>query len=63
MPHDTETPTPQDLRDSVRDFRHASTSTLERKSILDWWGSIGVPNQFAAMLRAAEIERAGDSTS
>ena len=43
-----------DLRDSVRDYRNPATTADERRVILDWWTSQGIPNQFAAMLRAAD---------
>jgi hypothetical protein len=44
----------EDLRDSVRDYRDPATSVSERREIVEWWKSQGIPNQFAAMLRAAE---------
>jgi hypothetical protein len=43
-----------DLRDSVRDYRNPATTADERQGIADWWKSQGIPNQFAAMLRAAD---------
>jgi hypothetical protein len=46
----------EDLRDSVRDYRDPATSASERREIADWWKSQGIPNQFAAMLRAAALE-------
>ena len=51
------TPDPADLRDSVRDYRNPNTSEVERDYIRSYWAEHGVPNQFAAMLRAAEIEK------
>jgi hypothetical protein len=51
----------EDLRDSVRDYRNPATSTAERREIGDWWKSQGIPNQFAAMLRAADIARATEN--
>jgi hypothetical protein len=49
---------PNDLRDSVRDFRNPQTTAAEARVIVEWWNEHGIPNQFAAMLRAAEIEHA-----
>jgi hypothetical protein len=49
----------EDLRDSVRDYRHPATSAYERREIVDWWKSQGIPNQFAAMFRAAELAAEG----
>jgi hypothetical protein len=46
----------EDLRDSVRDYRHGGTSETERENIRQWWKSLGIPNQFAALLRAGYIE-------
>lgn len=47
-----------DLRASVRDYRNPATSDTERAAIRSWWASLAVPvpNQFAAMLRAAELD-------
>lgn len=49
--------TAQDLRDSVRDYRHPDASASERVYIRSWWASLGIPNQMVAMFRAAEIEK------
>ncbi|CAA9364786.1 MAG: hypothetical protein AVDCRST_MAG68-5077 [uncultured Gemmatimonadetes bacterium] len=48
----------EDLRASVRDFRDPNSTERERQAVLQWWDSLDfhVPNQFAAMLRAAELE-------
>ncbi len=50
--------TSADLHDSVRDFRDPRATQAERDVIAAWWESIGVANQFGAMLRAADIEQA-----
>ena len=49
---------PQDLRDSVGDFRNPRTPDIERSCIVKWWTHLGLRNQFVVMLCAAEIERA-----
>lgn len=54
---DDERPSPEGLRASVRAFRFPGTTTRERDAITAWWGRLGIPNQFAAMLRAAEMEK------
>jgi hypothetical protein len=51
-------PSAEDLRDSVRDYRDPATPVSERGDIREWWREQGVANQFAAMLRAAEIDGA-----
>ena len=48
--------TPEELRQSVRTFRDPSTTDARRQEILAWWAAHDTPNQFAAMLRAAQIE-------
>jgi len=54
----TNLPTAEDLRASVKDFRDGVTNQRERTYIMAWWAQYGILNQFAAMTRAAEIERA-----
>jgi len=49
--------TPAGLRESVRVFRDPATSDTERDRIRHAWAAAGIPNQFAAMIRAADIER------
>lgn len=51
-----------DLRASVRDFRDPRATEQERETVRQWWATLDlhVPNQFAAMLRAAELD-AGES--
>lgn len=46
----------QDLKDSVRDYRDSKTSETEREGIREYWKSQNIPNQFAAMNRAAELK-------
>lgn len=54
----TETaPAADQLRASVRDYRDPRATVQERDLITEWWASLGIPNQFAAMLRAAEMEK------
>lgn len=48
---------PEDLRESVAVYRHPRTPDYERKSIVGWWATYDIPNQFAALIRAAEIEK------
>lgn len=48
--------TPTALRESVRLFRDPTTSNTTRGSIRHAWVAAGIPNQFAAMLRAAEMD-------
>lgn len=48
---------PEELRESVRDYRDPATSEAERENIRAYWERQGVPNQFAAMLRAADAEK------
>jgi len=48
---------PQYLRGMVEEFRHPSTTEEGCQEIRDEWKTLGIPNQFAAMLRAAEIEK------
>lgn len=50
-------PSADDLRQSVYDFRDPATTAEEREQIEDYWAHFGIPNQFVAMFRAAEIER------
>jgi hypothetical protein len=50
--------TPTGIRESVGKFRNPGTTDTERGSIQLAWVAAGIPNQFAAMLRAAEMERA-----
>ena len=45
-----------DLRDSVRDYRDPNTTYIERAYIISFWALLGIP-QFAAMIRAAKIEK------
>ena len=47
----------KELRDSVRDYRNPRTSDQDCADIKAAWHEQGIPNQFAALLRAAEIER------
>lgn len=50
-------PPPVVLRMSTVVFRDPTTSPRDRAAIQAWWESMGIPNQFAARLRAAEIEK------
>jgi hypothetical protein len=49
---------PHELRESVRDYRNPATTDQDRDDIRAYWADHGIPNQAAAMLRAAAIERA-----
>lgn len=49
--------TPDDLRESVRDFRDPRSDEQTRQAVRDWWAEHGIPNQFAARLLAAELDR------
>lgn len=49
---------PHELRESVRDYRNPNTTDTGRDDIRSYWADHGIPNQAAAMLRAATIERA-----
>ena len=49
--------TADDLRASVRDFRDPRATVQERDLITEWWASLGIPNQFAAMLRASQLDQ------
>lgn len=46
-----------DLRESVAVYRDSGTSETEREQIRVWWAKQDIPNQFAAMLAAALIEK------
>lgn len=46
---------PQDLRDSVQDYRAAGTTNTERDAIREFWASVGIRNQAHALLKAAEL--------
>lgn len=48
--------TPDAIRESVRVFRHPETTNTARGHIRHAWAAAGIPNQFAAMMRAAEME-------
>lgn len=48
-----------DLRASVGDYRNPATSQKERDCIVELWTSIGLPNQFAVLLEAARLDKAG----
>lgn len=48
-------PHPDDLKDSVRDYRNPLATDEERAGILEWWASFGIVNQFQALLKAAEL--------
>jgi len=47
----------QQLRESVIDYRDSHATEVDRQLIRDWWKDVGVPNQFAALLLAAELEK------
>lgn len=49
-----------DLRASVRDYRDRDTEEWNRYYIREYWAALGIPNQFAAMLRAAELDPVND---
>lgn len=51
-------PIPSELRESVRDYRNPATTEEERDGIRAYWAQHGVRNQFAAMSRAWEIDKA-----
>lgn len=46
-----------DLRESVAVYRDSDTTETEREQIRVWWAEQDIPNQFAAMLTAARIEK------
>jgi len=49
--------TAEELRESVKDFRDPYTIEADREIIRLWWAHNNIPNQFAAMVVAAEIEK------
>lgn len=49
---------PAELREMVADYRNPATDPAERENIAAWWAERGLPNQFAALSRAADIEKA-----
>jgi hypothetical protein len=53
----TDLSTPAAIRESVRLYRDPATSDTTRDRIKRAWAAAGIPNQFAAMLRAAAMEK------
>ena len=49
------------LRRSVTEYRSAGTTEERREEIRVGWAADGIPNQFAAMVRAAELDRAEEA--
>lgn len=45
-----------ELRSMVREFRADTTTEARRRAIQESWVKDGTPNQFAAMLRAGELD-------
>ncbi len=43
------------LAQSVRDYRAPATIDADRAAIREWWAPIAVANQFAAMVKNAEL--------
>jgi hypothetical protein len=46
-----------ELRASVSEYRDPGTTADRRARIAAGWQAGGIPNQFAAMLRAAALDR------
>jgi len=45
-----------DLHDSVAEYRNPENTAEDRIEIQTWWDSLGVKNQFHAMITAARLK-------